>query len=540
MELNILGVAAAIALGVGLLLYATWNWGPGANSDGLTYLVLARHLQRYRAYGFLLPDGSWQPNAHFPPGYPLSIAFWMPLTRGNEATAALLVNLVSLALLISLTGWEVYRVTRHLWPTLALSLWLAAAFPLLRLYAWVLSEGPFLTWILITAWALRRWLHHLQWRHALLLGLILAWSVYLRWIGVALLPWVAMEMLLAYRQKGLPWRSWRLWLPLAVASLPVTGLFLASRMVSGALASRRLSWHPPTLEKWQQAVDTLNQWISPPFAEFPPDQTLARVMGLLLVSALVSLGAWVRLCPVSTSPPTLTEARTWIARWWRMALWYIVTLVGAITLMDASTPMDWRLLAPLYLSLTLALGIAAWYLLTPWWPTALLLALVWAQGMRLQKTYNEFYLRLWHRQGAILRSQVWQTADIWNLVAKLPEHLPLYTNEDIELRYYTNRPSWPLPNEPLQREDRLYECNVINLACTPLPYSDLESWWQATLQAMAASCSAVVLVTIDLEAKPAVQAQIHRWQERLQGAFILEDLTNTGAVYMSASCPAQE
>ncbi len=523
-------VAALLAAGlaVGLVRYATARWGPGANSDGLTYLVLARYIYREGVYGLPRIDGTWRLEAHFPPGYPLLIAALYALT-GDEARAALLVNLASLVLLVALAVREVYRATRHLWPALATGLTLAVAFPVIRLYAWVLSEGPFLAWVLAVAWALERWQRKPTGARGLLLGLMVAWGVYVRWLGLALVAWVGLWVLGVWRRRGLmATRSAAAFL--AAALLPIAALFLASSVVTGAPASRTPGWHPPTAATWWQAVETLSAWVTQPFTDLSPAQTAARAAAVVAAALGLSLGAWLR-----TGPGGEDTTRLFLLRWWSFIFGYLLTLVGAITLMDASTPMDWRLLAPLFPPLVMVTAASAWTLMATWWPAALLLALVWVQFLRVHKVYDEFFLRQWHRRGAVLRSEAWQTADIWPLLALLPPEVRLYTNERIETYYYVDRPAENLPPFPTWREGRAYICHVVTLRCRPLPYTSMEAWWQDTVARLSQPCQAVALITVGLHDDEARQ-RLQAWQQRLEDAMTLWGQTASGTVFLRA-CP---
>ncbi len=522
-----LGVLPALVLAGGLVRYATARWGPGANSDGLTYLVMARYIARAGVAGYPLPDSSWKVVTHFPPGYPLLMALLSPLTR-SEADAALVVNLVSLVLVVGLGAREVFRATRHAFPTWATALWLAAAFPLLRIFAWVFSEAPFLAVVLLISWAMDRWLADRRPWAGVLVGLLVAWGVYLRWLGVALVPWAWLLAWRHFRAQGASRSLWKRLIPFGVAAgTPIVVLFVSSRWVeAGAAAGRVLRWHPPDAAKWWQAVETLHTWISPPFVTFSTEETLLRAGGGLLALVLLSLLAW-RL-------PSFTgkdgEKKSRLFRWWSFLGIYFLTLLTAMTLLDAETPMDWRLLSPIFLGASLLFGIASWEVLARMWPTALLLAWIWVHLMRTQKVYDEFFLAKWHRIGAVLRSEVWQQADVWPWLRRLPDRVVVMTNEDIETRYYADRPVWPL-HRPLWREGRAYWCDSVRNECFPLPYTHPQAWAEDLARRAASSCTVIVLIHLSPSSMTStllreLEPYFPRWKQ-----------LNSGYLLRSPTCP---
>ncbi len=513
-QLSLIAALGAAMLAVALVGYAAWNWGPGANSDGLTYLILARYIHRVGASGYPLPDGTWRPVTHFPPGYPLLIASVIPWV-GDEATAALVVNLASLAVLILLASREVFQATRHLWPVAAVALWLAVAFPLLRIFAWVFSEGPFLALLLLVSWSALRWMQRPHPARGALTGLLIAWAVYVRWIGVFLVPWVltltwTTWVRLPRKQQRGRWMETGLFL--LASGLPMGLLFLASRWVSGAVASRALGWHPPNADKWMQAAETLTSWISPPFVELAPSQVLLRAGGLLAVLVVLIAWAW-RVSPAS---------RPFLLRWSTFAFWYMFALVAAITLMDASTPMDWRLLVPVFVAVSLLFGAAAWQVFRPWWPALLLLAWAWLHLLRTAKTYDEFYLVKWHRIGAVLRSEPWQTADVWPILRNLPPEVVLYANEDVETLYYVDRPVWRLLGRPIWRDGRPYVYDPVRKAYLPLPYNYTrpEDWARYLAEQNREGCAVLALIRVGI-IFPEEEKMFERMRQDLMAYFLV-------------------
>ena len=516
---SVLVTLLALALAVGLVYRATENWGPGANSDGLTYLVLARELYRHGRYGTPLPGGGWKPMSHFPPGYPLAIATFAFFTHGDEARAAQWLNLVCLALVVLLSAREVYRVTRHLFPTAATVLWLAASFHLLRIFAWVLSEALFLAQILLLAWAMEAWRERASLRHALLTGLITAWSVATRWIALILPVWVLAWMAWSWRRKRpSDWR-YQMGAFFLAWGLPTLALMAVSRMSGGVVASRTLGWHPPEGERWFQAARTVASWLVDPFQELTPAQAWGRAIGVLAGLGVLVVLARAQAPHFPQGKERTRHLEAFLVRWGGFALLYLLGLVAAITFLDASTPMDWRLLAPEHLALSLVGGVTAWYALARWWPLVLILLWAWVHLMRTVRVHDEFFLLgRWHRHGAVLRSADWQTLDVWPLLRSLPDHVTLYTNEREETLYYADHPAYAL-RLPVWKDGRAYECDPVRGDCKPLPYTHEAEWAQDMARRTRGTCT--LMMVLHHEAVQTVE-------QRTQARKLLQVLTEAG------------
>lgn len=511
---------AAIGLGLGLVYKATENWGPGANSDGLTYLVLARELHRRGRYGFPLPHGGLDPVSHFPPGYPLAIAVFMTFTHGDEALAALAVNMASLALVLALAAYEVYRATRHLFPTATTVLWLGVSFHLLRMFAGVWSEALFLAQIMAMAWAMERWRQRAGPSRSVLTGLLAAWSVSNRWLGLVLPAWTLVYLAWAWRkQRPTGWKQ-QVGAFLAASGGPILGLMLASRLADGAVASRTLGWHPPDTQRWLQAAYTLASWLVPHYRTFTPQEAVVRSAGLLVGLGLLVFLARIQAPAFPQRKRNLEPLEAFFVRWGSFAVLYALGLVTAIAFLDASTPMDWRLLAPEHLALSLLAGVAAWFALARWWPLALVLLWAWVHMMRTAKVDDEFFLLgRWHRAGALLRGEGWQTLDAWPALRSLPPKVPVYTNEREETLYYADRPAFRLRGRPVWREGRAFYCNPVQGECHPVPYTTPEDWAKDLAQRTQGTC-ALVLVLMD--------ENVQLEEERAWAEVLLQDLRQAG------------
>ncbi len=520
------GVMAALAAGLALLAWATAQWGLGANSDGLTYLVLARHWFRAGVYARLKPDG-WAPMTHFPPGYPQVMVAFMPFTQGDEAAAARIVALLALAGIIALAARVVFRFTRHAGPTVAVAWWLALAFPLQRVVTLVLSESLFLVQILALAWALDRWHATHRTRTGVLVGLLAAWAVFTRWIGIALVLWAMLDTWWAWRHRR-P-QNWprQAGAALLAAGVPVAALALAGAWAAHAATGRRWRWHPPGLEKWRQAAETVAGWVRPLFATWSEAQVWAVAAGILVATAALVWVSW--RVPRAESFPH-PPIRAYAVRWGGLIVVYWAMLALAIAVADASTPMDWRLLAPVFVALSLLWAGLGWQVLGRWWPTALLLLWLWVHLLRVTWAYDRHFLvRQMHNLGAGLRSNDWQQAEVWPVLRALPQHVVVVTNKLQETEYYAERPAWLLLGQPVWREGRPYVYDVVAAAYVPLEHvsGPPKPWGALVAQRWQGECVVIAFITLGMPEDDAaaaldeLTAYLTLWQQVPQGALFL-------------------
>lgn len=432
------GLLAASVLATGLVYWAGARWGPAATSDGLTYMLLARNIAHHGRAGFLQPDGRWQIVTLWPPGYPLFLAALMPWA-GEAARAAWWVNLVAFPLFVLLMAREGLRGTGHPIPTVALALFMALAYPVLQIYAWVRAETVFLVQILLFAWALEAWMARPSRSRAVLAGLVAAWATTVRWVGVAFVPWGATVWWWHRKARHDP-RGWSdLAGFLAAALVPMAALFLVSKVASGTLTQRTLGWHPPTRENWLLAARAVGEWVAPAFREYSAQGWAAIAVGTVLAAAgLAFAGRWASVRKGLASH----DLPAFLTLWGAWAVWYPVILIAAITLLEPNVLLRARFVLPEAMALALLAFAGAWHWLRHRWWTALLLALVWGYLMLTAKAYAGFFIPRWHMQGALWRSAEVQTHPAWPRLRDLPLDVTFYTNKWLEVYFYTDHPAY--------------------------------------------------------------------------------------------------
>ncbi len=507
--------AAASALAAAIVWWMTAHWGPGADSDGLAYLILARQIAAGHGYGYPLPGGGIYFMTHFPPGYPLTLAGVHFLIRGTMAQAALAVSIASYVLLIVLAGATLYPATRHAWPVAGLVFWLAVSYGLLRIFGWARSETVFLGLVWLLGWVVSRWEARPSAAGALAAGLLAGWIVFVRWIGVAVWGWLVL-WLACYPGRRARWRD--AVLAGVGGGVPVGLLLLVNHVRGAAATNRRLLWHPPGWAKWQEALRTVGEWV---FGPWHPQPATAALLGALVVAAVTAavVAAWRQAARAGDAEAAAFHRLA--ARWGSFMAVYFVALVLAISWVDAATPLDWRLLVPLLPAGAVVAAAAVWRLLAPHPRWAMAAALLWAGFLvfNLQTDYRDLFDMRWG--GVAVRSYRWQQAALWPALRALPQDVQIFTNDLEATIYYTGRPARRL-EVPVSRGGRLYRYDPSLARLTPLPYPTMKAWGQAVARSLRGQCGVFVYITLKEDTpQPAALTQAFEVLARYPSGLLL-------------------
>jgi len=415
-------------------------------------------------------------------------------------------------------------------PVAVVTLGLASAFAVQRIYTEVFSEAVFMPLVFAVAAALRGWERRPAPGRALLVGFLAALTVYVRWVGVAVVAWAGL-MAAWWGWKRLTRGAWGAQMAafLAGSGVPVALLLAYNRWRAGSSTNRHILWHPPGAEKWQQAALTVVNWLIPdagwlqhyaPWAlpwvawlQAHPARFSVAAVAVLGVAGAVMFAAWRR----ENDDRVPGQAfRQWMLQWLAFVVVYFAAVAAAIAVVDASTPMDWRLLVPLFPPLLLLVVASLWRVASA--RPRLMWAFVVVGGvvvllMARQARWTFFGA---HRYGAILRSARWQEADIWPAARALPDDIMLLTNEMEATIYYTRRPAHLL-SLPLQTPDGLYANDAVTRQARRLPYENLDAWAEDLASRWAGQCVAVVYV--GLKERPREMAAIQALRKRFTVFF---------------------
>ena len=173
-------------VGISCLLFVNSPWGVGVTHDSIFYLSSAENLVKHSGLQWAGSDGSLHPLTHFPPLYPLVIAFIMGF-GASAARAATWFAAILLGLNIFTSGCLVYHFSRSKVLSVLAALTLAASVGFVDLHLVALSEPLFIWLILCSIGLLGVYFVKPSLKLLLASALLAAISVLTRYVGMAVI-----------------------------------------------------------------------------------------------------------------------------------------------------------------------------------------------------------------------------------------------------------------------------------------------------------------------------------------------------------------
>jgi hypothetical protein len=430
------GLAAVAGIvAFALVLFATEPPGPGLDPDAVSYLGAAVSFVHQGT--FRVPVSQWTaadtsaPLAHFPPGFPTTIAAPLALGFSPIQAGRLIVALsafASAALLMLLVDTAAGRTAA------LISAVSAAATPaLLTVHLSVLSEPLFFALILATMLGLLS-------RRPAAVGLAAAAACMVRYAGLSL---TAAAVIWLLRQPGTWGRRVR---EAALAGLPsvvLLGAWVArASREAGPTSIRTLGVYGSLSRTIAEGGSTLSDWLAP-----GSDGTRWRIVAVVaavVVIAVVVAGAWqaFRRAPVDgRAPQTVALAGL-------IGVLYLTMLVASRVAADPDIPFDDRLLSPLILLAEIALVVAG----AVWWqrapgrwarPMVAIAATLWLAASAAESGGR---VRAALSDGDDFASSDWRFSPTVAWVRAHREATSLYTNWPAALYFHAGRGSHELPH----------------------------------------------------------------------------------------------
>lgn len=423
--------------------------GPGLDPDALSYLGAGTSLGH--GHGLRVPSASWSSNdstaplVHFPPGFPATIAAGVAAgatavnaARFVEATAAAF-TAVALMLAANLAGGAIAAIA---------AIGIAAATPaLLVVHSSVLSEPLFLALLALFTWQLSRERRTNDTRRTLLLGALAAAATLVRYAGASLVVAVVFE---AWWTVDGAWvATWRVRARRAfvAAELPVVALAiwtLTRPHSEDAEKIRDVGIYTTGLgETLSGGVHTVARWLAP---------GVQSSTGLAIAAALV----FVALCALvwrtarAARRGLLPVAERRLYRAVAIVLASYGCVVGASRLLaDPGIPLDDRMMAPVFLVVSLALGVALAALWREWFrdrrELIILTAGVTASWMWGSAQVGASWVDDVSTDGGDLAAHEWAASPLVAWAAQAPPGTPLYSNWPAAIWFHTARPTHEIP-----------------------------------------------------------------------------------------------
>lgn len=447
--LALLGLAGAVVVAYGT------RWGPWAFSDAVGYMVNARNLATGRGLGLYRPSGQFVPLVSHPPLYPLLlIAFSGPGL--DLVTAARWIDILSFAILIFISGWLFYRLTRNAWASLALSGLFLVHPALINAYTSAMAEPIFLLTEVAGSLFLLLFLEKHSRSHLILAAVLGGMAFLTRYPGAVFVATGALCLMLMgpgslkYRLKdtglyaviaSVPVLIFVVWSNIRYAGATPRGVKSSFDLVPQLIAYVRkipsiiYSWKPLTAEILSlhgSASDLLRGLAKP----------LSAVVALaFVILLLLSIGRIRERIGAGGLKATILRIPTLFVL---LQAGYLAFFGVAFVVTSPTPDVDGRTILPILPALIITL-VSIGYVLIQAWPASSWLRL--AGGVVILGSIVGYAsisagpLDRLHQNGSGYTSPEWRKSDTMRAALDLPTDVPLISNEPIAVMFYIGR--WP-------------------------------------------------------------------------------------------------
>jgi 4-amino-4-deoxy-L-arabinose transferase-like glycosyltransferase len=193
---------ALFALFAAALVLAVTRTGPGLSPDSRAYLMSARYMLQGKGISILDGNGDLEPMTHYAPLVSILLAAG-GVTGADVTDVARVLNALFFAASVVLAAAVVWRATRSRFAALAAAGLLALSFDLLRTFAMVWSEPPFIFLMLLGILLLGTYIDRRRYAWLIVGAISIGLAFAARYSGAALVASCAVALLM---HSGGTWR----------------------------------------------------------------------------------------------------------------------------------------------------------------------------------------------------------------------------------------------------------------------------------------------------------------------------------------------
>lgn len=438
-------------LGMFGVWYAT-RLGPGVGGDATIYLTSARNLITGQGLGYWEAENTFRLLPYFPPFFPFVLgiigALKIPMVGGARGLHILLFGAT-----ILFSGLLFYRYSRSTWLSVLLSAVIAFSPILSFVFMWVMAEPIYLFAGILCVWFLLRYLETTHKGWLLFAALSAGISFFARYLGISFVLLGTFAVLLMTGEHL--FRKIRdLAIFLLISCTPIVLWATYDRLFTGTISSRSVVAGGALPGQLTSLVNGIYEvvaswfipfsWISaPPY----PAEMNPVLLAVLLVSVVIS--ALVLFYHQIKKPLKLISGAE--ARLWVLMVVLIFLNTGTIMVVYILTyppiTLDNRMFSAAYLAMVFLL-FAQGALVLRTWPSkkwlkvAVYMIFAFFLATYLYRTPRTI-LQI-HEDGLGYNSSIWQASDTIQAVKRLPEGLPVVTNDVAALMYFTDVRPYPL------------------------------------------------------------------------------------------------
>jgi hypothetical protein len=436
LSIGVLALLSTLAAGI-----AHWSMASdiGVTPDSLIYLSAADRLAEGKGltpigYHFAPSVPSDQSLVIFPPAYSVLLASTSLFTSDRLAGAKYIHSFLFSAN-VFLLGLIIYVSSRSIWPALCAMGLFQTSFPLLSIYTMARAEPLFIFFLLSTSLGIVFYIRRSQPWLLVACGGTAAGALMTRYVGVViLLPLV----LTVFIQSGpLRERAKRALLVGGVALLPLAGLIIRNKLVSGSSTLRSWAFHFIGLVEVRTFVDSLMLLITP--HALPG---LVKLLPLTLASVGVVYSLWIGVRGQSGI------ANRYIRFFSAVTIsTYVIFLAAYNSLANPAVDLGPRVALPVYV-----FGMIYVFSLIEWESAigkrrALFRCLILSSSVLFMANLRPaiYWTSYRHREGEGFTSRAWRDSETVKFLKALPTVIPISSNAADACYLFTNREVSRLP-----------------------------------------------------------------------------------------------
>jgi 4-amino-4-deoxy-L-arabinose transferase-like glycosyltransferase len=435
--------------------------GIGLSPDSITYITVAKRIAS--GHGVTLASG--EPLTHYPPLYPLALAFTGFLSTeflyGAKLFHALLycANICAVFLLI-------YRDTRTWFPSILGMLLTMSSAVMMYIHTMAWSEPLFVLLVLLCFLCLSEYLTTSKRVFFFVAAFFISLALLVRYAGVAfVIAGILALFILPRNRTSLYRKSSDMLLFCVIAISPLSVWVIKNKMFSGTFANRTFEYHLIPAEHLHKMINTFSAWFNLPdnMTEYSKSVFLCGI-GL---AAFIILLLLLKKQPGYSKRENIRMPYTPLISGLFMVA-YILFLLVSISFFDVHTPLDHRILAPVF-TLIVVGGFTSIYKLARVYKFSVkinwILSVLVLISIALQLKTSIPLAFEWSEEGRGYASSKWKNSKTLSLARSLPPEITVFSNKPEALVLLADREAKMIPNIT----------NPQNRKRNPNFYSEIES-----------------------------------------------------------------
>lgn len=441
---NRLGLALLLLLsvsGAAAILYAVPH-ATGGTWDSVVYIGVARNLANGTGF-YLAHSRPLRPLTHWAPLYPLILA--TPAYFGiDPVNSAKWIDAVVFCLSIFIAGIIAWRFCGRSWLYgILAALFLLFSPDLIETLSQALSEGPFITLVLMALFLILLDKELGSWRSMMGAAIALSAALLTRYAG-AFFAVAGFLIRFSWREVV---QKWRLALGFGLVVILPSAIWVVHNVHGGgaAVGDRRLLYHPISKNMLHEFVLTVSLWFGPAQVRMA-----VRVVVLLALMAMILSGVvWAFGSLQGKADSGIHSILSLAVSCIVVDSIYVVFIFVNFAFLDASSHPNSRLLCPIYpiTALLLVSALALWH--RRYGPQSsrgrlvfvLVLLLI---GMNAARSWGT--IRDIRTNGIGFQTQAWREDDIMKIVRNLPSDVTLYSDNPTLIYFFTKHASYFPPH----------------------------------------------------------------------------------------------